>query len=151
MAHIEREIVINRPMEEVFDFLADARNEPHYNPHMLHAEQVPAGPIGRGTQFRTEVTTWGRSMEMDYEITAYERPRRLAQRTIKAVIDVVSTEILDPVPGGTHMRWVWEMEPRGAFKLLTLLVARIMARRLGTVLANFKQALEAQEAPLPQA
>lgn len=31
MAHVEGEIIINRPVEEVFDFVADERNEPHYN------------------------------------------------------------------------------------------------------------------------
>ena len=65
MTHIEREVVINRPVEEVFGFLADGRNEPQYTAHMLRAQQVAEGPIGRGTQFRTEVTTNGRSMEMD--------------------------------------------------------------------------------------
>jgi len=45
MTHIERE-VISRPVEEVFDFLADGRNEPYYNPHMLLAEQTSAEPIG---------------------------------------------------------------------------------------------------------
>jgi hypothetical protein len=28
MAHIEGEILIRRPVEEVFDFVADERNEP---------------------------------------------------------------------------------------------------------------------------
>lgn len=32
MIHIEGEIVINRPPEEVFDVVADERNEPKYNP-----------------------------------------------------------------------------------------------------------------------
>ena len=40
MPRVEREMVINRPVEEVFDFMADGRNEPHYNPHMLRAEQT---------------------------------------------------------------------------------------------------------------
>src|SRR5437899_1054547 len=90
MPCIEREIVINRPVDEVFDFMADGRNEPHYNPHMLRAEQASSGPIGRGTRFRTEVATRGRSMEMAYEIAAYERPQRLALRLSKPlpVMDV---------------------------------------------------------------
>jgi hypothetical protein len=46
---------------------------------------------------------------------------------------------------------VWELEPRGAFKLLTPLVGPIMGRRLDTVLANIKHLLEAQEMALPQA
>jgi uncharacterized protein YndB with AHSA1/START domain len=149
MSRIQREIVINRPVDEVFDFMADGRNEPQYNPHMLRAEQISAGPIGRGTQFRTEVTTRGRSMEMAYEITAYERPQRLALRTIKAVVDVQSTETFDPVPGGTRLRLLWEVEPRGVFKLMTPLLARMMGRRLDTVLANIKCVLEAHETPPP--
>jgi uncharacterized protein YndB with AHSA1/START domain len=149
MSHIQREIVINRPVEEVFDFLADGRNEPHYNPHMLRAEQTSTGPVGPGTQFRTEVTTGSRSMEMIYEITAYERPQRLAGRTIKGPIDVQSTETFDSVPGGTHFRWVMELESRGLFKLLSPLVARMMGRNLDTLLANIKRLLEAEPPPLP--
>jgi uncharacterized protein YndB with AHSA1/START domain len=132
MPHIEREIVIHRPVEEVFDFMADGRNEPLYNPHMLRAEQTSAGPIGRGTRFRTEVTTRGHSMEMVYELTAYERPQRLASRLSKPlpVMDVQSTETFEPAPGGTRMRWVWEVEPRGAFRLMPALLARMLGRRL---------------------
>ena len=149
MSHIEREIVINRPVEEVFDFMADGRNEPQYNPHMLRAEQMSAGPVGRGTQFRTEVTNNGRFMEMIYEFTAYERPQRLAGRTIKGPIDVQSTETFDSVPGGTHFRWIWELEARGLFKLLSPLVARRMGRNLDTLLPNIKRLLEAQQTPQP--
>ena len=32
MAKIEGQILIGRPVEEVFDFVADSRNEPQYNP-----------------------------------------------------------------------------------------------------------------------
>ena len=49
MIRIEGEIIINRPPEEVFDFIADERNEPLYNPRMRHAEQISNGPIGVGT------------------------------------------------------------------------------------------------------
>src|SRR5919202_2998489 len=132
MPRIEREIVIHRPVEEVFDFMADGRNEPQYNPHMLRAEQTSAGPIGRGTRFRTEVMTRGRSMEMAYEITAYERPQRLASRLSKPlpVMDVQSTETFEPARGGTRMRWVWDVEPRGVFRLMPPLLARMLGRRL---------------------
>jgi len=149
MSHIEREIIINRPVDEVFDFLADGCNEPHYNPHMLRAEQTSAGPVGPGMQFRTEVTNNGQSMEMVYEITAYERPQRLAGRTIKGPIAVQSTETFASVPGGTHFRWVMELEPSGIFKLMSPLVARRMGRNLDTLLTNIKCLLEAELPPLP--
>ena len=49
MARMKGEIIINRPVEEVFDFVADERNEPRDNPRMLRAEQISEGPIGLGT------------------------------------------------------------------------------------------------------
>ena len=75
---VEGDIIINRPIEEVFDFCADERNEPRYNPQMAHVEQTSSGPIGLGSQFRAEMRTMGRMVAMTIEWTAYERPSRLA-------------------------------------------------------------------------
>ncbi len=57
MGHIEGEIIIHRPVEEVFDFVADERNEPRYNRRMLHAEKISEGPVGPGTRFQVELDT----------------------------------------------------------------------------------------------
>ena len=129
--------------------MADGCNEPQYNPHMLRAAQMSAGPVGRGTQFRTEVTNNGQSMEMIYEFTTYERPQRLVAHTIKGPIDVQGTETFAPVPGGTRFRWVMEMKPRGVFKLLAPLISRGFGKTLDTLLANIKRLLEAQQTSLP--
>ena len=40
MAKIAGEIIIGRPVEAVFDFAADQRNEPRYNPRMIRAEKI---------------------------------------------------------------------------------------------------------------
>ena len=48
MAKIAGEIVISRPAEAVFDFAADQRNEPRYNPRMIRADKVSDGPVGKG-------------------------------------------------------------------------------------------------------
>jgi hypothetical protein len=156
MRRIEGEIVINRPVEEVFDFVADGRNEPRYNPQMRRAEQTSSGPIGRGTRFRCEM---GRSVEVVTEIIAYERPRRLgvSARTMMRLItmlpamDTQGMLTFDPVPGGTRMRWSWEVDLRGVFKLLTPLFGRVGQREEATIWAGLKQLLERQETPLPHA
>jgi hypothetical protein len=46
MARVTGSIVIDRPVEEVFDAVADQTNEPRYNPSMTASRQVTAGPIG---------------------------------------------------------------------------------------------------------
>ena len=40
MAQIDGEIVIQRPIEEVFDFVAAERDEPRDNPRLLRAENA---------------------------------------------------------------------------------------------------------------
>jgi hypothetical protein len=57
VARIEGEIVIERPIEEVFDFVADERHEPRFNARMVHAELISESPIGLGMRFRTELQT----------------------------------------------------------------------------------------------
>ena len=73
MARIAGELVINRPVDEVFDFVADERNEPRYNPRIRRAEKLSPGPIGRGTRFRAEAVSLGRTVGMTSEYTAYEQ------------------------------------------------------------------------------
>jgi Polyketide cyclase / dehydrase and lipid transport len=147
MVRIAGEIVITRPVEEVFDVVADERNEPRYNPRMRRAEQTSTGPIGLGTRFRAESMMMGRPVEMAIVITAYERPRRLASATHLSTMEIQGSLTFDPVPEGTRMRWSWDLEPRGIFKLMTPLVARVGQRQEETIWAGLKQFLEGQETP----
>ena len=41
MVRIDGEIVIDLPVEVVFDYVADQSNEPQYNPQMVRAERSP--------------------------------------------------------------------------------------------------------------
>jgi hypothetical protein len=52
-------IEIARPLEEVFDFIAEERNEPRYNEEMLSCEKVTSGPVGVGTRYVAEMKAMG--------------------------------------------------------------------------------------------
>jgi len=104
MAHIKGETVIHRPVQEVFDFVADERNEPRYNPGMLRAELLTPGPVGLGSRFRAEMRTRPRPVVMTTENTGYDRPRRLASTTRLSTMDIQGALTFDPVPAGTRMR-----------------------------------------------
>jgi hypothetical protein len=69
MASVSGAILINRPVELVFDHVADQRNEPIYNPRMLRSEKITDGPIGVGTRFRATARSGRRVVEMLVEIT----------------------------------------------------------------------------------
>jgi carbon monoxide dehydrogenase subunit G len=142
VVRIDGEIVINRPVDEVFDFVADERNEPRFNPRMRLAEQISDGPIGVGTRFRAEMVSMGRTVEMVVEFTGYERPRRLASMTYMSSMDIRYILMFEPVPEGTRMGWSGDLEPRGLLKLMSPLVARIGQRQEERIWTGLKHLLE---------
>jgi len=144
MAHVEGEIVINRSVEDVFDFVADQRNELQYNPEMVRSEMISDGPIGVGTQFRAESKSRGGILEMTIEFTTFDRPRKIAEVARLQSMDIRGMLTFDSVSEGTRMRWVWDLEPHGALKLMTPLVALMGRRQERAIWTGLKQLMEAQ-------
>ena len=56
MTVIESTVLIQRPPEEVFDYLSDPRNELEWNPKVRVMEKLTDGPVGVGTKFRAKWT-----------------------------------------------------------------------------------------------
>jgi uncharacterized protein YndB with AHSA1/START domain len=146
---VEGEILIRRPVEEVFDFVADERNEPQYNRRMTKAEKITPGPVGVGTRFRSVMTGVGRAAEMTIDFTGYEQPRRLVSATHLSNMDIKGTLLSEPLPEGTRMRWVWNLEPHGFYRFLGPLVRWMGERQERAIWTGLKQLLEARPQPSP--
>jgi carbon monoxide dehydrogenase subunit G len=142
VSHVEGEIVIHRPVEEVFDFVADERNEPHYNPRMLRAEKITDGPVGPGTRFLAELETMGHTMPMTVEFTNYERPRRVTSCTRSSMMTTGGTLTFVPIADGTLMRWSWDVRPRGILRLMGPLVGCLGRRQEQNIWGSLKRLLE---------
>jgi Polyketide cyclase / dehydrase and lipid transport len=142
-AQIAGEIIIQRPAAEVFDFVADERNEPSYNPQLVTAEKITSGPVGVGTRYRAEARARGRTARMTIEITGYDRPRRLDSSTTLAMMDIHGTLTFEPAGGGTRMRWSWRVRPRGLLRLATPAIAWQGRRQEQAIWASLKRHLEA--------
>ena len=144
------QIVINRPVEEVFDFVADECNEPRYNPRMVRAERISAGPVGLGSRYHAETRSMGRTVGMDIQNTDYRRPCALGSTTHLAAMDIHGTLTFEPVPGGTLMKWVWDLYPKGAFKLMGPFAVRMGRRQEQAIWTDLKELLESS-GPAPSA
>lgn len=145
MAHIEGEIIISRPVGEVFDFVADECNEPRYNPRMIHVEKTSAGPIGLGARFSASTKAiGGRTTDMTIEFTEFDRPVRLASLTQLSSMDIRGTLTFQPVNGATLMRWAWDLEPRGLMKLAAFrpLLTAMGRRQENEIWSSLKLTLE---------
>jgi Polyketide cyclase / dehydrase and lipid transport len=145
LAIITGEIVIGRPVEVVFDFVADQRNELKYNPRLLRSAKVTAGPVGEGTRFAASIRSMGRPLDMVIEVTRYHRPVRFDSVTTMSSARIGGTLTFEPDPAGTRMRWSWQVSPEGPFKLLTPVIAVMGKRQERAIWTSLKRYLEQRQ------
>jgi Polyketide cyclase / dehydrase and lipid transport len=109
---------------------------------MVRAEKITAGPVGKGTRFRSAVASMGRTAEMLIECTGYDRPKLFATTTTMRQADISYTLRFDPAGGGTRMRWAGEVRPKGVSRLLGPLITWLGSRQEQRIWASLKQHLE---------
>jgi carbon monoxide dehydrogenase subunit G len=69
--------VIERPIEEVFAFLADGENDPKFSPRVLEIAKTTDGPPGVGTVYASTVKDAGVKTKREFKITEFEEPTRI--------------------------------------------------------------------------
>jgi uncharacterized membrane protein len=81
MPSAQRSISINRPVSDVFAFVADGENARQWRPGVLDVARVSGD--GQGAIYRQGVKgPGGRRIAADYEVTAFEPNQRIAFRAI---------------------------------------------------------------------
>ena len=140
MAKIEGEILIGRPVEKVFDFVADSRNEPSFNPAMASVELLTPLPIGLGTRFRARMGRAGTQMLV--ELTEFDRPHRLGSRTTSSMMETSGALTFAAEGDGTVMGWDWQVRPKGWMRMLGPLFGPLGGRMERRIWTEMKQQLE---------
>ncbi len=84
MAHeISGSAVVDRPIEEVFAYLAAGTSDPHFSPRVQEIRRTDDGPVGLGTTFESTVKDAGMKTSRVFEYTRFEQPTtiRWAERS----------------------------------------------------------------------
>ena len=129
MAHISGEVMIEAPVEEVFDLVADERNEPRYNPRIVQCRKAErgAGRPGFGASWPSP-RAWAPRGRMTLEVLEYERPHRLHNIVRSSYMKVEGTLTFEETDVGTRLRWEWEMGMVGPMKLMSPALALVGPR-----------------------
>ena len=135
----EMECVVNRPVEEVFDFLADVRNEAAWNPRVVRIDKTSDGSIGAGTTFYGLYKGIG---ALRTELVAYERPERLSFRSSGPRMRIGGQFALSAVQGKSSVTLNADLKPQGLFRLLAPLMAPLIKRQNAAAATRLKQTLE---------
>jgi len=81
MEAAELSIVVNRPTDEVFTYLANLENDAQWRREWVDARQTSDSPPGLGATFLLVGELLGRRNEVVYETIEYEPHKRAAWKT----------------------------------------------------------------------
>jgi|GEM_PF-6925762 len=115
------DVVVARPTDAVFDFLADGANNQYWQPMVVRTEpDQPGRPVGVGTVFRQRVRhPLGFTVSADYRLTVYQRPTALALVVVSGgpIRPTVAYDLTADDPGTTTVRCTLRSDPKGWAKV----------------------------------
>jgi len=143
MINVEVNIVINRPIKEVFDFLSNMENNMKWRTSQQEVKKLSEGPIGVGTTYRMVNHILGQQLETEAEVIEYEPNRKYTTRDKSGNLPLEAQRIFEPVEGGTRVTLKLKADPSGVFKIAGSLFAAMAKRSLESDVANLKDLMEA--------
>src|SRR3990172_8887153 len=90
MITFEKTIFINRPQQEVFDFMRNLENDAQWR-SLESIKRTSDGPIGAGSTWRETSKFLGREIELDVEMISYDPPNHFSVKTISGPIPMEIT------------------------------------------------------------
>jgi uncharacterized protein YndB with AHSA1/START domain len=142
----EATVVIDRPIEQVFDFLADGENDKKFSSRVLEITKKTDGPIRAGTVFASTVKDAGIKTEREFELDVVERPTRIRWRELSTAPVFVPEGGYDLVAEGTGTKVTLfnELEGRGIGKLIKGFALRSARKSADGMVESIKSVIEAE-------
>jgi len=144
MIKTERNIFINRPQQEVFDFMSNLSNRPQWDKEVISAEWTSESPIRVGSTYKVATGFLGRKIEIVVEITGWNPPNLWGVKALSGPFPMESTTKCEAQENGTLVTETSQTELKGFFKLAEGLLGKELQKDRERVLAALKQVLESK-------
>ena len=140
-------VVIDRPIDEVFAFLADGENDAKFSARVLEIRKTTDGPIGVGTVYASTVKDGGVKFKRQFKLTEFERPAKIRWTEVSTGPVITPEGGYDLAPAGdgkTELSFYNVLEPHTAFgKLITGFALRSARKGADAFAQSIKAAVEA--------
>jgi carbon monoxide dehydrogenase subunit G len=137
---------INRPIDQVFAFLADGTNDTKFSPRVQKIEKRTDGPPGVGTVYSSTVKDAGMKTSREFKLTEFDQPTKIRWTELsKNAITVPDGGYdLEPVgDGATRMTILNSFEGHGYGKMILPLALRGAKKDADAFAGRIKAAVEA--------
>ncbi len=142
-------VVIQRPVDEVFAFVTDMRNNLRWQAEsgLQRVTVEPDGPVGVGTRITETWRFMGQETVSASEITAYEPGRSLTRRTLTDGAPIKEGVMTVEVDGdGARYSTSVQVQAGGLFAIAEPLLASMMKRSFQENALRLKSLLEGRPA-----
>ena len=107
----------DRPIDEVFAYVADFTTTAEYDPGVSSATRLDDAPLAVGAEFSVNAVFMGRTLPMRYRITHFEPPHRVDLRGEAATSTAEDNIVFVSKRGGTEITWTLDLELTGVSRL----------------------------------
>lgn len=140
MIRASNSLLIARPVEEVFKFVANGENDLKWRPAVVDVMRI--SDPGLGAIYRQRVRgPLGRQVRADYRVTDYEPNKALAFVAIAGPVRPRGKYYFSEKAGNTELTFSMECQPKGLGRFLSKGVGKAMKNEVGN-LDNLKRLLE---------
>jgi uncharacterized protein YndB with AHSA1/START domain len=140
--NFETSVRIERPVDEVFDYVSDPRTFPRWNSAVQVVRQTSPGTDGVGATYSMVRELPGGRAENDLEILAYGRPTEFDIRTTSGPTPFVYRYRFTDEGGTTLVQLAAEVELGGLAGAIGPLASRAVKRGVDSNFADLKRILE---------
>ena len=132
---------VNRPVEDVFSYLASFENRMEYEEGLIECKQTSEGPFGLGSEVRKEM---GMRMESTYRISAFE-PNKLFQFEATSGPMVLEGRFaFEPQESGTQVSIAFDGRMKGLMRLFEPMMVGKFRGQMARTTAKIKENLESK-------
>jgi len=142
MAHAENEVMINRPVSTVFQFVLDGANNMQWRPSVTDVTALGAKPYGVGSAFKQGLKGPGGRIDGDYKITECQPNQFIKFEVTAGPARPTGTYTFKSNGNSTTLTFVLDYQVRGLAKLMEPMINQSMKSEVG-MLSNLKAYLEA--------
>ena len=143
MYKFELSIFINRPVQEVFDYVTNPANYAKWSSGIQSAEWTSDGPPGVGSTVKGVAKFLGRKIEFVTEITGWDPPNLWSVKSVGGPLPLESTSKFEAQGDGTLVTETSQIEIGGFFNLAEGLVGKQFEKQKESDSSALKLLLEA--------
>ena len=142
MINLDFSTLVDRPVKDVFTFVANPNNMTKWNSAVVSIQQATPGDVSVGTKFKTMGEAMGRKLEGELQVQTYEPDSKCAFQLNAGPMQMNLNIAFKTVGTGTKISLNVQGNPAGVFKLAEGVMTGQVKSLMEANFARLKSVLE---------